>query len=111
MLLWKFKVVKSVWLPWLGCITFLVIYLPSMHLLPGDTPNYTWILRPKTIMLLLANTKFPEDVLHGTCTGRITQRFGDLVVVVRETRKQHMELVLSPEDGAIIDLKRQYAGK
>jgi len=110
-LLWKFKVAKSVWLPSLGLITFLVIYIPSMHLLPGNTPNYTWILRPKTIMLLLANTKFPEDVLHGTCTGRITQRFGDLVVVVRETRKQHMELVLSPEDGAIIDLKRQYAGK
>jgi hypothetical protein len=109
--LWKFKVAKSVWLPWLGLATFLVILLPSMHLLPGNTPNYTWILRPKTIMLLLANTKFPEDVLHGTCTGTITQRFGDLVVVIRETRKQHIELVLSPEDGAIIDLKRQYAGK
>jgi hypothetical protein len=110
-LLWKFKVVKSVWLPWLAIITYLLIYIPSMHLLPGNTPNYTWILRPKTIMLLLANTKLPEDVLHGTCTGTITQRFGDLVMVVRETKKQHMELVLSPEDGAIIDLKRQYAGK
>jgi hypothetical protein len=79
MLLWRFKVVKSVWLPSLGFIMYVIIYVPSMPLLPLDTPNYAWILRPKTIMLLLANTKFPEDVLHGTCTGRITQRFGDLV--------------------------------